>query len=235
MKQRIEHIKDHYIICGFGRMGSAIAEEFIDSDTPFVIIENEPVRIEELQERGYLYVEGSATDDDNLIAAGINRAVGLVGVLGDDQDNLFVTISARNLNKDLYIITRSSARESNPKLRQVGADKVINPYREAGIKMARQAVAPSVVEFMDIVLSRKNLDLVMESMEVKPGSQAEGKTLVELEVRKSFNIMIAAIEQKDGTALVNPEPNYQLSAGEHLIALGNASNMRSFAELLAIA
>ncbi len=234
MKQRIERIKDHYVICGYGRMGSAIAEEFNQNDTPFVVIENDLDLIEELQTRDFLFIEGSATEDENLLSAGIERAVGLIGVLREDQDNLLLTISARNLNKQLYIITRANTQRNNPKLRQVGADKVINPYREAGIKMARQAVAPSVVDFLDVVLSRKNVDLNLESLEIKPGSEAEGKTMVDLEVRKSFNIIIAAIEQKDGTALVNPDPSYRLNAGDHLIALGNVANLRAFAELCSV-
>ena len=231
MKQRIARLKDHYIICGYGRMGSAIAEELEQHDIPFVLVENSTSHIARLVERGFMYIDGDATADDTLVDAGINRAKGLIGVLRDDQDNLFLTITARTLNPGLNIITRAGKKDTIPKLKQVGANKVINPYEEAGIKMARQAIAPDVVDFLDIVLSRKNLDLILESIAINKGSAVEDKNMMDLEIRKQFNISVAAVERKDGTALVNPDPGYRFQAGDRLIALGNAANLRAFSDL----
>jgi len=231
MKQRIQRISNHYIVCGYGRMGSAICAELESNGIPFVVIENDRIHLDRVIERGYPYIDGDATVDENLQDAGIDRATGLIGVLRDDQDNLFLTISARNLNPDMSIITRAGKAETIPKLRQVGANKVINPYEEAGVRMARQAIAPAVVDFLDIVLSRKNLDLVLESITINRDSELENRSVSDLNIRRRFNISIAAVEKVDGTAMVNPDPEYRFQAGDRLIALGNADSLRQFTHM----
>ncbi len=231
MQQKIARLRDHYIICGYGRMGSAIAEELVLHGISFVVIENGESHLERLQEKGFLYIAGDATLDENLLGAGIERATGLIGVLRDDPDNLFLTISARSLNSQLSIITRAGSQESIPKMKKVGANKVINPYVEAGKKLARQAISPDIVEFMDIVLSHKNLDLVLESVEVKEGSELMDQSMVDLDIRKRFNISIAAVVRRDGTPLINPDPSYRFREGDRLIALGNAGSLVAFTNL----
>ena len=175
-----------------------------------------------------LFIEGDATLDEVLIQAGIENAKTLIGVLKDDQDNLFLTLSARSLKSDLFILTRATLPESISKMQRAGADKVINPYDAAGTKLARQAMAPGVVDFIELILKRENLDLALETISIQPSSRAEGKSIVDLDVRKNFNIIITAVEQRTGEANFNPDPNYKFLANDKLIALGSVENLAQF-------
>ena len=175
-----------------------------------------------------IFIEGDATQDDILITAGIEKATTLIGVLKDDQDNLFLTLSARSLKSDLFILTRATVPSSMPKMKRAGADKVINPYEAAGTKLARQAMAPGVVDFIELIMHRGNLDLALETITIEAGSQAEGKSMIDLEVRKIHNIIITAVEQRTGEANFNPDPNYKFKAKDKLIALGSVENLAGF-------
>lgn len=231
MAKRVRKLKDHYILCGFGRMGQAIARELKDAGKRFVVIEKDPEKIGIMIDDGIAYIEGDATQDEVLVVAGIEKATTLIGVLRADQDNLFLTISARSLKNDLFILTRATVPESIPKIKRAGADKVINPYDAAGIKLARQAMVPGVVDFVELILNRGHLDLTLETISIASRSQVEGKTMVELEIRKKFNIIITAVEQGNGEADFNPDPNYKFKSSDKLIALGAAENLERFVEL----
>lgn len=234
MAKRVKKLKDHFILCGFGRMGQSIAKELSYAGEKFVIIEQEVTEETESLHPDLTFIEGDATQDEILIEAGIERAKTLIGVLKDDQDNLFLTLSARSLKTDLFILTRATAPGSIPKMKRAGADKVINPYEAAGTKLARQAMAPGVVDFIELILNRGNLDLALETMTIRTGSQAEGKSIIDLEIRKNFNIIITAVEQISGEANFNPDPHYKFSADDKLIALGVVENLMRFEKLCEI-
>jgi len=230
MAKRVKRLNEHFILCGFGRMGQAIARELKEAGKSFVIIEKEPEKIDMLVEEEFAYVEGDATQDEVLLEAGIERATTLIGVLRADQDNLFLTISARSLKSDLYILTRASIPESIPKMKRAGADNVINPYDAAGVKLARQAMVPGVVDFVELILNRRNLDLTLETIIISNGSETVGKSIIDLEIRKNFNIIITAVEQGNGEANFNPDPHYKFMANDKLIALGITENLERFVQ-----
>ncbi len=228
MAKRVKKLSDHFILCGFGRMGQSIAKELRAANKSFVVIEKELDKITDITYADFVFIEGDATQDEVLLEAGIERATTLIGVLKDDQDNLFLTLSARSLKSDLFILTRATIPGSIPKMKRAGADKVINPYEAAGTKLARQAMAPGVVDFIELILNRGNLDLALETIAVSAGSRAEGKSIIELDVRKNFNIIVTAVEQTNGEANFNPDPHYKFSNNDKLIALGTVENLMKF-------
>jgi voltage-gated potassium channel len=231
MTKNVQKLKDHFILCGYGRMGQAIAKELKAANKPFVVIEVGDAKVARLLQEDVIFIEGDATQDEVLIDAGIERATTLIGVLRDDQDNLFLTVSARSLKNDIFILTRATQPESIPKMLRAGANKVMNPYEAAGTKLARQAMAPGVVDFFELILNRKNFDLALETIKIVSGSRAEGKSIVELEIRKNFNIIVTAVEQKTGEANFNPDPHYKFKANDKLIALGSVENLARFEAL----
>jgi len=231
MAKQVKKLNEHYILCGYGRMGQAIANELKNAGKSFVVIEKDLDKIATLIQNDIVLVEGDATQDEFLLTAGIEKATTLIGVLKDDQDNLFLTLSARNLKQDLFILTRATIPSSIPKMKQAGANTVINPYEAAGTKLARQAMTPGVVDFIELIMNRGNLDLVLETISIEANSQAEGKSIVELEVRKNHNIIITAVEQRTGEANFNPDPNYKLRVNDKLIALGSMENLNGFEKL----
>lgn len=228
MAKQVKKLNDHFILCGFGRMGQAIARELQDAGKTFVIIEKELEKVADSVDGDLLFIEGDATQDEILIEAGVERATTLIGVLKDDQDNLFLTLSARSLKPDLLILTRATVPESIPKMKRAGANKVINPYEAAGTKLARQAMAPGIVDFFELIMNRGNLDLALETIIIEKASQAEGQSMIDLEVRKNFNIIITAVEQGSGEASFNPDPNYKFKANDKLIALGRINDLVQF-------
>ncbi len=228
MAKRVKKLNGHFILCGFGRMGQAIAKELKAAGKSFVVIEKEVAQETDLLHADLTFIEGDATQDEVLIEAGIERANTLIGVLKDDQDNLFLTLSARSLKNDLFILTRATIPGSIPKMQRAGADKVINPYEAAGTKLARQAMAPGVVDFIELILNRGNLDLALETITIQADSQASGRSIVDLEIRKKFNIIITAVEQITGEANFNPDPHYKFKANDKLIALGTVENLLLF-------
>ncbi len=231
MAKRVKKLDEHFILCGFGRMGQAIAKELKGAGKSFVIIEKEETQSTMMLEEDFIIIEGDATQDEVLLQAGIKQATTLIGVLKDDQDNLFLTLSARSLNSDLFILTRATVPGSIPKMKRAGADKVINPYEAAGTKLARQAMAPGVVDFIELILNRGNLDLVLETITIQSDSEADGKSMVDLEVRTNFDIIITAVEQRTGEANFNPDPHYNFKANDKLIALGTIKNLEQFGKL----
>jgi len=234
MAKQVKRIKEHFVLCGYGRMGQAIARELKAANKKFVVIEKDLEKIELLLQDDVVFIEGDATHDEVLIDAGIETATTLIGVLRDDQDNLFLTISARSIKPDLFILTRATQPRSIPKMEKAGADKVMNPYEAAGTKLARQAMAPGVVDFFELILNRGNLDLALETVSIASGSQAEGKSMMDLDIRNNFDIIVTAVEQKTGEANFNPDPNYKFSANDKLIALGTVENLARF-EVLCVA
>lgn len=231
MQNSVKNLTDHYIVCGFGRMGRAVADEFEQERVPFVIIETNPDKLELIHELKYLLIEGDATKDEVLHQAGIESARGLIAVLSNDAENLFLTLTARSLNKHLYIMARSMEVATTSKLLRVGADKVVNPYETAGHKMARMAIKPGVVEFVEVATHRTKVDFTMETITIQIGSAAVGESLIGLDLRKHYNLIVTAITHPGGASQFNPDPTYKLEAGDVLLTLGNLKNLKRFEKL----
>ena len=225
LEQQINRLSGHYIVCGYGRIGNLICREFSAKPIPFVVVEKDPLLCEKLDQEGILFVRGDATDDDTLMAAGILRALGLITAVTSDTENVYITLTARGLNPDLFILARSGEEASEKKLRRAGATKVISPYTIGASRMAQAVLRPSVVDFIEIATAGANLELQLEEIRVAPDSALVAKTLVTSGVRKDLGIIIVGIKQENGQMLFNPPPATTIAAGDVLITLGEPSSI----------
>lgn len=221
----IQRLNDHYIICGFGRMGRIICEELSERGIPFVVLENGEQVLDELDRLDYTYLKADATNDEELIEAGIERAAGLVSVVTDDTQNVFIVLTARGLNPKLNIVARSAAEESIKKLVRAGANKVISPYYLGGHRIAQAIIRPTVLDFLENIVQNKEMDLRLEERHVSPKSSLVGTTLATSGLRKDYNIIILAIKSVTGTMLFNPPFDTEIKAGDTMVILGSTSDL----------
>jgi len=220
LEKQIAKLKNHYIICGYGRIGTHICRELESKPVPFVVVENEPHKADRLNREGILYVEGDATVDETLIKAGIRSAKGLVTAVTSDTANVYITLTARGLNPDLFILARASEESSETKLKRAGATKVISPYVMGAARMAQAILRPSVVDFIEIATAGKNYELQLEESRVTADSALVGKTLVTSGIRRDLGIIIVGIKKDAGQMLFNPAPDTMIESGDVLITLG---------------
>ena len=232
-RRTIEHLSDHYIICGYGRVGRRIAAEFLEEGVRFVVLDFSPEAIQAARERNLLYVEGSGIEDEDLEAAGLSRATGLVASSDSDADNLYITLSARNARPDLLIVARASDEDAAKKLRLAGADRVVQPYSTAGKEMAKLVLRPQVAAFLDIVSTSGGPELLFEEIEVKESCREAGKSIRELRIRQQTGAMIVALRKGDGTFDTTPEPDAVLDVGDVMIAAGTPEELGRLEELFA--
>ncbi len=221
MHKEISRLRDHYIVCGFGRIGKEICKILQEHHRAFLVIEKDNEELKILEELQYMRLQGDAAADEVLLSAGIDRAKGLVSVVASDADNLYITLTARGLNPGLYIMARSSGGPGvQTKLKRAGATKVISPYSIGARRMAHLIVRPTVTDFIDLTMRAGELDLMMEELLVSPTSHLNGKNLIESEIRKKYDVIVVAIKRQDGTMLFNPKPDSVIMAGDILIVLG---------------
>ena len=232
-RRTIEHLSDHYIICGYGRVGRRIAAEFLEEGVRFVVLDFSPEAIQAARERNLLYVEGSGIEDEDLEAAGLSRATGLVASSDSDADNLYITLSARNARPDLLIVARASDEDAAKKLRLAGADRVVQPYSTAGKEMAKLVLRPQVAAFLDIVSTSGGPELLFEEIEVKDSCPEAGKSIRDLRIRQQTGAMIVALRKGDGTFDTTPEPDAVLDVGDVMIAAGTPEELGRLEELFA--
>jgi len=225
MEEKISKLRDHIVVCGFGRVGKEVARVFHDEGVDFVVVDNSKDSIAEAAASGYLYVEGNASSDEVLKEAGILRARGLVAAAGSDADNVFVTLSARGLRPDIFITARANAQESEFKLRRAGADRTIYPHVLGGRRLAMLALRPLVVDFVDTALESRGKELVLENIGVGPGSPVVGKTCKEGQ-RCGNGAVILAVRKKDGTLFTTLSDEILLELGDQLIVIGNREQLR---------
>ena len=229
MRKKISRLESHYIICGYGRMGAIIASEFQKKNISFVIIDIDDSKIIDIQENGYYHIHGDATLDETLINAGIKESKGIVVVLDNDQDNLFVTMSSRNLNHDAYIISRCSKQDTGNKLKRAGANKVVNPYITGGHRMAELLISPNIDDIVTIEAPNDiSVDFSIEEVSVNNFSVLNNKTIGELNIREKFNLSIVAILNKDGTKQLNPGPEINLTSDNKVILIGSLEDIKAF-------
>ncbi len=231
MEKRIQKLHDHYIICGYGRMGNVICKDLAAQSIPFIIMENNPKKIATIEDEGHIYFDGDVTDDKCLKKAGVERAKGLVTVLSSDADNVFVTLTARNLNPNIFIVASSNTRGTVPKLLRAGANKVINPFLTAGKHMSQLLLKPVVVDFIEVVSQDASLDLRMEEVNIEEGSSLAGVKLRDSQLRTQLNIIIVAIKKKDGRMVFNPSSETEIASDDILISLGSKEDLQKLSEI----
>ncbi len=226
MSKKVEQLENHYIVCGYGRMGKFICDELTEAKVDFVVIENDSEKIDKLMSRGLMFVNGDATSDEVLISAKIKKAKGLVAVLSSDAENVFATLSSKVLNPDIYIVARAVEEETESKLMKAGASRVVKPYEIGGTRMAELLIRPGVIEFIDSIAREKNVDLNIEEVIVHPDSTLVNKTLNELPIRKEMNIIIVSIYKKSGKFIYNPLSSSRIEPGDKLIAIGENTSLQ---------
>jgi voltage-gated potassium channel len=232
-RRTIERLRDHYIICGYGRVGRRVAQEFRESGAEYVVLDFNPDAIEFAREHGDLYVEGNGTNDEDLEATGLARAKGLVASSDSDVDNLYITLSARAVRPDLFIVARASEEDVAEKLRRAGADRVVQPYSTAGKAMGALVLKPQVAAFLEAVTGTGGGDLQYEEIEVTEASRQAGKSIRDLRIRHATGAVVVALRNSDGSFDTTPSPDEALDVGDVLIAAGSADELQLLEELFA--
>lgn len=221
MAKELARLKDHYIVCGFGRIGKVICDTLDGSEIPFAVIESDPNEYQNIIDAGYNVINGDASEDEILIQAGINSAKGLIAVVSSDANNVFITLTAKGLNPDIFILARSSgAVGAKKKLKRAGADCVISPYTIGGIRMAHSVIRPNVIDFLEASMAVDEYNLQIEELYVGESADLKGKTLMDSNIRKSFDIIVVGIKRGTKTMLFNPKPDTVILGGDILIVLG---------------
>jgi len=223
---KMKTVTNHYIVCGYGRMGKRICKELSAKPLPFVVIDKNPDVIAALQREGLMAVEGDATQDEVLIRAGIERAKGVVSVVNTDTENLYIVLTARGLNKDLYIVARAGDEGSEPKLMRAGANRVSSPYHIGGMQMAQALIRPAVMDFLELATQSEHLDLQMEELTVEKGSRFDGRTPCDCGLAEDRGLVLIAVKRTSGHLEFNPGPEVLLVEGDKLIVLGQPESLK---------
>ena len=231
-KRMIEKLENHYIICGFGRVGRGAAAELQRAGVPFVVVDIDDDRVEKAIAAGMLAVAADSTRDETLRAVGIARAKGLVCALATDADNLFVLLSAKFLNPGIYVATRAAEESAEDKMRRAGADAVFAPYAITGHRLAQALTRPHVVQFLDFTTQAAGLDVAIEQIRVSGDSHLVSQTIREIQIGRQFGVIVLAIRKGDGEMVFNPPADTAISAGDYLIVMGQPDKLHTLEGML---
>lgn len=231
LEKNISKLKNHWIICGFGRIGKIICDELAADGIKFVVIEQDPEKTEGLDDR-YLYVNQDATSEEALREAGIMTAKGIVTAVFSDADNVFITLTAKGLRPDIYILSRASEVKNEGKLLKAGANRVMSPYVIGGSRMAQLLKRPTVSDFIDSATMKSELGLSLEEAVIGQGSKLADKTLLESNIRHDFGVIIVAIKKPTGQMIFNPVPSEKLEAADVIVVIGKKEDMKRLDEVL---
>ncbi len=232
IKNMIDQLQNHYIVCGFGRVGRGAAQELIRAGVPFVVVDNAEERVTRAIKAGMIAVLADATRDDTLREVGIARAAGLIATLASDADNLFVTLSAKSLNGTLKICARVAEEETEQKMRRAGAEFVFAPYDITGHRMAQAMLRPHVSQFIDFTTKNVGLNVGIEQVRVAESCEFVNRTLAQMQVRRELGVIVLAIRKADGTMQFNPPAEAMLAGGDFLIVMGEQDGLRRLERLL---
>ena len=228
MERKIGDLHDHVILCGWGRVGRAIASHLTAGGGDFVVVDEDPARVEGIEP---LHLVGDATDDSILERAGIRRARALVAATSADTTNVYLTLSGRALRPDLFIVARARITESEEKLRRAGADRVVNPQAIGGARMAALLLAPNVAEFLDVITHHGDVEFRVAEVRVPGHSPLAGRSLRDAHVRDRTGALVLALRDTSGTFTTNPSPEALVSPDDILIAIGTGSQLDALAAL----
>jgi voltage-gated potassium channel len=232
-KRMIDKLRDHFIICGFGRVGRGAANELQRAGVPFVVVEIDPDRTERAMTAGMLAVAADSTQDQTLRDVGIARARGLVAALATDADNLFVLLSAKGLNPKLFVAARAAEEGAEEKMRRAGADAVFAPYAITGHRLAQSLLRPHVVQFLDFTTKDVGEDIAIEQVRVAETSEMVSRTIKDMQLRKEVGVIVMAIRKASGQMMFNPPAETAVEGGDFLIVMGRPNNLRALESLLA--
>ena len=228
MMHDIEHLQQHTILCGYGRIGHILSDELHRDGERFVVIERDERAVAEARQSGYLVLAGDATEEATLEAAGIQRARCLVTALPDDAANVFITLTARNLNGQLRIIARGEQLSTQKKLVQAGADRVVLPAAIGGLRMAAMVTRPSTVEFLELVAGHSSMDVELDEFVIAAEAQLVGKTVEQAEARRRHGLLVVAVKRADGKLMFNPDANFVFAPYDIVIVMGKVDDIKRF-------
>lgn len=232
VEKAIVELKDHYIICGFGRIGRTICSELEADGVNFVIIEQDVCEIEETDREKYLFLEMDATTEEALQTAVIMKSRGLVTAVNSDANNVFITLTAKGLRPDIFVLARASEERNEEKLVKAGATRVISPYLIGARRMAQVLRRPTVVDFIDVAMMGNHLGLIMEEAKLSPNSMLVGKSLITSNLRQDFGVIIVAIKKMSGDMIFNPMPMETSENGDVLVLIGKKDDLKRMNKVL---
>jgi voltage-gated potassium channel len=225
LDRKTARLKEHYIVCGYGRIGKVICSRLAREKLDLVIIDKDPELAQTLDDLGFVYVCEDATDEAALLKAGVLKAKTLIAALGTDTDNVFLVLSARQLAPKLHIIARAGTEAAKAKLAAAGANSVEAPYETGAATMAQRIVQPTVTNFLDLALAHQNKEIQMEEIPVAASSRLKGVMLKDSGIRQKYNLIIIAIKKADDRMLFNPSFEAKIASGDTVIAVGEPSNL----------
>ena len=232
LDKKITRLKNHYIVCGYGRIGRVLCMNLRQKPIDVVVIENNPALVPVMEEDRILYLSGDTADETILLNAGIERAKGLIAVLGTDVDNVFLVLTARQLNPKLFIMARAIYKESKTKLLAAGASAVESPYEVGAVSMAHRIIRPTVTSFLNLAMTYDRKDIQMEEIPISPLSTLANKMLKNSGIRQDYNLIIIAIKLDDGSMMFNPSFETRLEPGATVIAVGQEQDLQKLEKVL---
>jgi len=232
LDKKIDRMKNHYLVCGYGRIGRILCKMLASKPVDLVAIEKNQDLIPVMDNDKIIYLSGDASDETVLLRAGIKRAKGLVAVLATDTDNVFLVLSARQLNPDIYIMARASHNETKSKILAAGANRVESPYDMGAVSMAQRIIRPTVTNFLDFAFTQERKDIQMEEIPVNPSSSLVNVMLRDSGIRQQFNLIIIAIKKHDDSMRFNPSFETVIEAGDTVIAVGQEENLQKLEKKL---
>jgi voltage-gated potassium channel len=222
----LDELNQHFIVCGFGRIGRTVVDEFRRQDVPFVVIDRDPERVHDVIEAGSLAVCADASSEDVLRRVGIDRARGLIAAVSTDAENVYTILSARLLKPDLFIIARAETEDAKRKLTRAGANRVISPYQIGALQIAQTALRPAVVDFVQLATSSDRLDLAMEQVRIEPSAPLAGQSFISANLRQRFGVVVVGVQRASGRMEFNPSPDVVMQPGDQLVVLGPPDNVK---------
>ena len=233
MKKTISKLRNHHIICGYGRMGAVIAKELKQKNQNFLIIENNEKKVEEIVDKGMLCLQGDATSDDTLLSANIDKASGVAVVLDTDQDNLFVTMTIKTKYPDIFLLSRCAKEDNQSKLIRAGANRVINPYISGGHRMAEILIKPQVEDSISVISPKNSkMNLTIDEISLSGVDKYDGVTIKESGIRNKYGVSIVGIMDNKGNSTINPPSDELLASNQTIILIGEVEKMDKFKEQL---
>jgi voltage-gated potassium channel len=232
LDKQISKLQDHFIVCGYGRMGRALCSYLVEKYLNVVAIERDQERVPVMNEDGILYIVGEATDEAILIKAGIHRARGIISVLGTDADNVFLVLIAKGLNPELFVVSRSNQDSTEKTLYTAGTDKVISPFALGARRMAHAILRPTVIHFLELAFADESTDIHVEEFPVNPSSELINVPLQESGIRRDLDLIILSVKKSDGTMCFNPQASHRFEAGDTVVAVGKSKDLMQMSKIL---
>lgn len=223
VEREIKRLKDHYIVCGYGRMGSVVVDELKKHQIPCIVIDSDVAKVQDILDKGIPAIQGNAGDEEVLRNANIEQAKGLVAVAASDADNLFITITARGLNKNLFITSRAETKGTVQKMLLVGANKVVSPYLIGAYRLVSAILKPAVTRFIELSSVEREMDVRLDEILVAEGARLEHRALKDTPIRSELGIIIIGIQKKNGKMVFNPPSDHVIEGGDILITIGDPS------------